>query len=313
MLLSVVVVNWNSADDLEQCLEALRQQTHRELEIIVVDNGSTDGSVEMVRAKYPDTVLLAETENLGFAEGCNRGIARSTGPWVAMLNNDAFAEPAWAAELVRAAENADHRVGALQSLLLFHARPDEINSTGIELTWSGGGRDRLEGKPRASSEPQREGEMIFAATAGAAAYRRTMLDQIRLPTGWFDAAHFMYFEDMDLGWRASLAGWDTLLVARSAVLHRYHGSSGRRGATWLYLISRRNRLRTLVKNASVPFLLLTFPRSLLDVVDMTKRGGTAVLPEVWAALRESLGDRRTVRGMARRRRLAVEARWLFPR
>ena len=96
MLLSVVVVNWNSRDDLSACLRSLRAQTHRELQIVVVDNGSSDGSADMVTADFPEVVLSRETDNLGFAEACNRGIEKSDGAWVAMLNNDACAEPEWA-------------------------------------------------------------------------------------------------------------------------------------------------------------------------------------------------------------------------
>src|SRR5450432_547613 len=96
MRLSVVIVNWNSQDDLAQCLESMRTQTHQDLEVIIVDNGSKDGSVAMVRERFGEFTLLDEGENLGFAEGCNRGIAAASGEWVAMLNNDAVAEPQWA-------------------------------------------------------------------------------------------------------------------------------------------------------------------------------------------------------------------------
>ena len=105
MLLSVVVVNWNSKDHLAECLAALEKQTHRELQVIVVDNGSVDGSVDLVSQRFPQVTLIQAGENLGFAEGCNRGLAVAQGAWVAMLNNDAFAEPEWAAALVRGEVN----------------------------------------------------------------------------------------------------------------------------------------------------------------------------------------------------------------
>src|SRR6476620_7108509 len=106
MRLSVVIVNWNTREDLDACLSSLREQSHRDLEIIVVDNGSTDGSAGMIAERFPEVTLLAETENLGFAEACNRGIAVSTAEWVALLNNDTVVRPDWARELVQAASTA---------------------------------------------------------------------------------------------------------------------------------------------------------------------------------------------------------------
>ena len=104
MLLSVVTVNWNSRDDLAECLASLVAQSYSQLEVLIVDNGSTDGSVEMVRERFPQFILLEQSKNLGFAEGCNVGIARATGNWIALLNNDAVAAPDWAKTLAHAAE-----------------------------------------------------------------------------------------------------------------------------------------------------------------------------------------------------------------
>ena len=306
MLLSVVIVNWNSRDDLRACLLSLRGQTHRELEVVVVDNGSTDGSGEMVRREFAEFTLFCEGENLGFAEACNRGIDKSHGDWIALLNNDACAEPGWAEALVRAIESAPPDCGMLQSLLLYQDRPTIINSTGIELTYSGGGRDRDGGKPREEAMPSRD---LFCATAGAAAYRRAMLDGIKLPTGYFDRNHFMYYEDLDLGWRARLAGWSARYVPDSVVFHRWHGSSARHGRSWLVTISCINRLRTLVKNASLAFILRTSPRTMLEVgkiVWLAKIDGVTRLAR---ALQESAALRTHVASIESVSRAAVERTW----
>jgi GT2 family glycosyltransferase len=306
MLLSVVVVNWNSRDDLRACLKSLQAQTHRELEIIVVDNGSADGSVEMVDAQFPEAVLLRETDNLGFAEACNRGIDKSRGAWIVMLNNDACAEPNWAEALVDAIARAPDDCGMLQSLLLYQDRPTVINSTGIELTYSGGGRDRDGGKSVGEIVPEPD---LFCVTAGAAAYRRSMLDAIRLPTGYFDRSHFMYYEDLDLGWRARLAGWSARYVPDSIVLHRWHGSSARHGRAWLDAISYINRLRTLIKNASIPFLLRTSPRTTLEIGKLlwvAKLDGATRLAR---AVRESAGLRSRVTSLKKVPRRDVERVW----
>ncbi|MBI2389860.1 MAG: glycosyltransferase family 2 protein [Deltaproteobacteria bacterium] len=306
MRLSVVIVNWNSRADLLVCLESLTRQTHENLEIIVVDNGSTDGSVAAVRDRHPSCIVLEETENLGFAEGCNRGIAASHGEWVAVLNNDTVADREWAARLVEAAEAAPPSCGMLQSVLLFMDRPTVINSTGIALNAWGSGDDRREGERL----DDLAAEEIFCPTAGACAYRRAMLDEIRLSVGWFDRDHFMYFEDLDLGWRARLAGWSARLVPGSMVLHKYHASAVRHGQHWMLILSHRNRLRTLIKNASPSFLLRTMPRTLEELLRMFRVDGPSTLLPLARAVIESGRQRRVVSALSRESRRAVEATWV---
>ncbi len=308
MRLSVVIVNWNSKDDLAACLESLRRQSHRDLEVVVVDNASSDGSAAMVRERFAEVKLLPQGDNLGFAEGCNRGIAACTAPWIALLNNDAEADERWAEELVRAIERAPARCGMLQSLMLFHARPDTVNSTGIELARSGGGRDRDENRPRPA--PGGPLEEIFCPTGGAATYRRAMLDELALPSGWFDRDHFCYYEDMDLGWRARLAGWNAFLVPSSFVLHRYHGSTARHGDAWLVRMAGTNRIRTLLKNASLPFLLTTGPKTAWDVARVLRYGRLEAARNLLAAVRSSLAQRALVARLATRSRRSIERAWV---
>jgi hypothetical protein len=309
MLLSVVVVNWNSREDLAACLQSLQRQSHQDFEVVVVDNGSTDGSAQMVREQFPRFKLLAETENLGFAEACNRGIEASCGSWVAMLNNDAVAEPGWAEALLRAAETAPPHCGMLQSLMLFMQRRETINSVGIELLDTGRGRDRYEGLRR---ERAGVAEEIFCPTAGAAAYRRAMLEQIKLQAGYFDRGHFMYYEDLDLGWRARLNGWTATFVPESVVYHRYHGSSDRHGRPWMLVISRTNRLRTLVKNASWRMMARSAHFTAYDLAVVLWNGGLRSGAKLMGALRTSARQRREVDAMLREPRDSVEKRWVEP-
>jgi len=306
MRLSVVIVNWNSRDDLAECLDSMRTQTHRDLEVIVVDNGSEDGSVDMVRARYPEVKLLEERENLGFAEGCNRGIAVATGTWIATLNNDAVAEPRWAEALVVVAQSAPPELGMLQSLMLFKQRPDVVNSTGIELDRHGSGVDRGEGASRADAQRPEE---IFCCCAGAAAYRRTMLDRIKLSSGYFDQHHFMYSEDLDLGWRARLAGWSARYVPDSVVFHRYHGSSDRHGPLWLKTMSTTNRVRTLLKNGSLQLIARQSPALLLMSLTLSTRAGRDGFRAMLRAIKSGLDSRPEVDLIRTRRRREVEARW----
>jgi GT2 family glycosyltransferase len=309
MRLSVVTVNWNSCDDLAACLASLEGQSYRDVEVIVVDNGSTDGSVEMVRNRFSQFTLLPQASNLGFAEACNIGIAASSGPWVALLNNDAIADPRWAERLMVAAEGAHESCGMLQSLMLFMSQPPKVNSTGIVLTRIGGGKDRGEGDepPSAGAEV----EPIFCPCGGAAAYRRSMLEAVKLSTGYLDAEHFCYYEDLDLGWRARLQGYEAIYVPDSLVHHKYHGSTSRRSSEWHTQVTVTNRVRTLLKNASGPFLLTTLWRSLKELVHMWRVCGSTALPSYFEALAHSLRLRGEVESRRRRPRRAVERHWVI--
>jgi GT2 family glycosyltransferase len=303
----VVIVNWNGREFLGPCLEALAQQTFRRFEVLVVDNGSTDGSAELVRTSHPDVTLLLAGENLGFAEGCNRGIERSRGEWVCMLNNDTIPDPRWLEALVEAAREAGPDCGMLQSLMLLVHRPGFVNSTGIVLRPDGGGVDRGDGE---AAEGFRDGAPIFCPTAGAAAYRRALLEQVRLRDGYFDRRHFLYLEDLDLGWRARLAGWNARYVPGSVVRHHWHGSSDRHGEQALARLSAINRWRTLAKNASWPFFAGAIVRSTPELWRLWRRGGRATLQELYGALRESLETRAEVSRLARTERRALEKVWV---
>jgi GT2 family glycosyltransferase len=307
MPLSVVTVNWNSREDLAACLESLVAQTHQDLEVIIIDNASEDGSVAMVQSRFPQFTLLPQTTNLGFAEGCNVGIAHASGDWIALLNNDAVADPHWAEALVAAAARVPESCGMLQSLMLFQQTPPTVNSTGIKLTKSGGGRDRSEGdEPPAAGSPW---EPIFCPTGGAAAYRRSMLDAIKLPTGYFDAPHFCYYEDMDLGWRARLYGYDALYIPESIVHHKYHGSTARRSTEWHTQVTVTNRARTLLKNASWPLLLRTAYALSKEFRRLWSVCGREALPQYFQAVRQSLELRSLVEHKRTLERRAIERRW----
>ncbi|RYE90346.1 MAG: glycosyltransferase family 2 protein, partial [Myxococcales bacterium] len=208
--MSVLLVNWNSREDTLRCLASLEAQgaSSDGCEVILVDNGSTDGSVEAVRARFPRTLVVAENDNLGFAEGCNRGLAVATRPWVFTLNNDAELEPGGLATLRRELEQLPATTAALQPCLVFRDDPTRLNSTGVEMMTNGSARDRGFNEPRTTPMARD----VFCPTAGAAVYRRTALDQVRLSSGVFDRTFFMYVEDVDLGWRLQLAGWSTLYL-----------------------------------------------------------------------------------------------------
>ena len=159
---------------LAQCLRSLDAQSDADFETVVVDNGSADGSVELLRRDHPRVLCVEAGENLGFAEGVNRGIDAAGGAWIATLNNDTVADPGFIEELRRAARAAPPGVGTIQARLVFKSAPDRTNSTGVVLFANGNARDRdFDAPVRADDAPSD----VFCATAGAALYRRAMLDQ----------------------------------------------------------------------------------------------------------------------------------------
>jgi GT2 family glycosyltransferase len=304
--ISVIVVNWNSRSELADCLASLRAQTIDGFETIVVDNGSTDGSLEMLSSDFPEVTVIPTGENLGFAEGVNRGVGVAKGAWIATLNNDALADARWLENLQKAARTGSSDLGMLQSHIVFTGREDRINSTGLVLfgnaTVSDRGYDCVNGHASWSED-------VFCPTAGAALYRRSMLDAVRLGSGIFDKGFFMYFEDADLGWRCRLAGWSARYVADAIVKHRFQGSSKRHGSRFVPLQCKRNRMLALVKNGSLPFIVRGFWRTLRDAGWIASFAGARAFLELFSSIRNALEQRRVVARMVRRGRRQVELEW----
>ncbi|MBI2939503.1 MAG: glycosyltransferase family 2 protein [Chloroflexi bacterium] len=249
-LVSVVVVNWNGRPHLERCLPALLAQTYRPVEVIVVDNGSSDGSASSVRRAFPGVQVREMAENLGFAAGSNEGIRCSRGTYVATLNNDTIPEPGWLAALVEAAES-DPRVGLVASKMLFFDRPTIVNSAGICIDRAGIAWDRRGGQPDDPHEPPAS---VFGPCAGAALYRRAMLDDV----GLFDEEFFCYLEDVDLAWRARLAGWECRYAPGARVLHHHSATSGE-GSAFKRFHLGRNKVWLLAKNMDAVDLVRYLP------------------------------------------------------
>jgi GT2 family glycosyltransferase len=306
--ISVVIVNWNSRDDVLAGIESLGPAA--DLEIVVVDNGSTDDSVATIRRRYPQVKLVLAGKNLGFAEGCNRGIEATQSEWVFLLNNDAAVAPDCVAQLRGAAGGAPPDVGMIQACLVFRHRPDRVNSSGVVVFTNGAARDRHFAEPvAAASEPAE----VFCSTAGAALYRRTMLEQVRTGVGYFDRRFFMYFEDVDLGWRCRLAGWRAVYLPGALVLHRFQGSSTRHGRNFAKRYCQINRVHTLVKNASLSMLVRTVPRTISDLVGLTLNGSPGALWQLARHLGGSVRERRRITRMTRIDRAELEEQWIRTR
>lgn len=295
---TVVVLNWNGRRFLERCLSALQTQVFRDLEVILVDNGSTDGSVAFVQERFPQVRLIVNPENRGFAAANNQAIRATRSEFVATLNNDTETDPRWLAELVGAAER-EPRVGMCASKMLFAERPETINSAGVALDragiawdWRGGEQDN----PQESAPVE-----VFGACAGAALYRRAMLDEI----GLFDEDFFAYLEDVDLAWRAQWAGWRALFVPTARVLH-FHSGTAKEGSPFKNRLLGRNKVWLIAQNYPWPALLWYLPAILS--YDLGSLPYTLIVRgDLWP-LRGRLEGLGRLRAVLRKRRAAADLR-----
>jgi len=241
---SVIVLNWNGMPYIAECLESILSQTMRDFEIIVADNGSTDGSLDLLKGKFAHRIVLLENgRNLGYAAGNNRAIAISKGEWIALFNNDAVADRFWMEKLLEAVEKEERAgwVGMAASKILLYDRRDTIDNTG-HLIYPDGlnrGRGRLE---RDAGQYDTCREALFPSGC-AALYRREMLDEI----GLLDEDFFAYGEDADLGLRGRLYGWRCVYVPSARVYHRYSAGTSAYSELKAYHVER-NRVWVLIKN-----------------------------------------------------------------
>lgn len=247
---SAIVVNFRRPELLAACLGSLEEalgQVAEETELVVVDNGSGDGSVEVVRERFPGAVLIALPENLGFSGGVQEGLDRAGGEWALLLNNDATIARDAVGELLAAGRSAPD-VGSVAAQMRFAgSEPPVINSAGIGVDRLGVAYDRLLGAPAAEA-PGRPVE-VFGASGGAALLRRAMLDEI----GGFDRSFFAFLEDVDLAWRARMRGWRAL-YAPAAVVQHHHSATAGHGSALKHRLVGRNRVRLLAKNADASHL-----------------------------------------------------------
>jgi GT2 family glycosyltransferase len=276
--LSVIIPHWNAIRFLPTCLDALAQQTHP-IEVIIADNNSTDGSRELIREQYSWVRLLELDKNYGFAGACNAGMRAATGTYIALLNNDTEVDPNWAKAVVEAFVH-DPKVGMVASKMLLFDKRDHIHTTGDFFTTDGQAGNR--GVWQKDTGQYDNIEYVFSACGGSSAYHRELLDDV----GLFDEDFFFSLEDIDLSWRAQLAGWRCLYTPHAIVYHHVSASGGGMTASFY---TGRNALWVLAKD---------YPS------DLWRKHGNAVigaqLRTAWEALKAWRGAaaRARLRGMA---------------
>jgi len=263
---SAIVLNHNGQGYVEDAVESLLAQQAQGLEVVVVDNGSSDGSDVAIERRFGGRARLLRTgRNLGFGAGNNVGIRASQAPFVILLNNDAVAAPGFPQALVGAAQ-ADPRVGMVAAKVLLQASPNRIDTAGHLLYPDGlnRGRGRLE-EDRGQYDDL--GTALFPSGA-AALYRRSMLDEI----GLFDESFFLYGEDADLGLRGRVAGWACAFAPAAVAYHHYSRTAGSYSSLKAFYVER-NRVLVLLK---------LFPPGLVALSPWYTAGRLAL--QAWGAL-----------------------------
>lgn len=257
MQASIVLPNMNGAGWLKECIDSLYAQTLQDFEIIVIDNASSDKSLDIARAylERGNFILVENQENTGFSAAVNAGIRLATGKYVLLFNNDAFAQPDMLEQLVAVME-ADLGIFSAQCLMLRHHDPSKVDDAGDFVTLLGWAFQRDNEIPVKDYAPAGR---IFSACGGAALYRRSILQQI----GLFEEKFFAYLEDVDLGWRANCWGYRNVLCAKARCTHigsaTTGGAKGARYNDFKSVQSGRNSLLLPLKNMPLLMLVLNFP------------------------------------------------------
>ena len=246
MKVTIIIPNYNGLAFMEPCMKALDHQNFKDFSVLVVDNGSTDGSVEWLKEHGIPAVFLKT--NTGFSGAVNVGIKKAATPYVILLNNDTKADPDYVGELVRAME-ASPKIFSVSSRMIQMYHPDLMDDAGDMYSVLGWAYQRGVGQPL---ERYDKPFKIFSACAGAAIYRRQVFEEI----GYFDEMHFAYLEDIDVGYRAKLYGYDNVYCPTARIFHVGSGTSGSKYNSFKVKLAARNNVYLNYKNMPAGQLLL---------------------------------------------------------
>jgi GT2 family glycosyltransferase len=258
--ISVIIPNWNGMSYLEDCLGSLEQQDFSSYEVVVVDNGSTDGSVEFMKRHFPKTKIIGFKENLGFSRAVNQGIKRAKGKYILLLNNDVEVDPRLLSQLhnaVTALEDADFCACRMMDF----RRRELIDGVGDGFPRKGKAFRIGHGAKYGTPFDQRR--RVFGACAGAALYKKALFERV----GFFDEDFFAYHEDADWNFRANLMGYRCFYIPEAVVYHMGSSTTGSLHNEFTVFYNIRNIIGVIVKNMPMLLLVKLFPRIMWGQVE----------------------------------------------
>jgi len=253
---SVIIVNWNGLQWLNDCFSTLSKQSYKQTEIIFVDNASSDGSVEWIKKHYPRTKIILNKENVGFAEGNNIGYRYAKGEFILFLNNDTKVTKNFIVELLHTIKK-DPLIGGLQSKILLIDDPKTLDSIGAFLTPTGFLYHNAFGKK--DSKKYDIPIDLYTAKGACMFFRKTVLDQCLLEGNIFDPEFFAYFEETDLCHRVWLSGYRIAYEPKSVIYHKMGATSGNIQNDIIQFHSYKNRICSYIKNLELKSLLTILP------------------------------------------------------
>ncbi|MDF2888917.1 MAG: glycosyl transferase family 2 [Lacrimispora sp.] len=245
---TIIIPNYNGLKFMEPCFKALKAQSDQNFELLVVDNGSTDGSVKWLKDHQIPSIFLEE--NTGFSGAVNVGIRESVTPYIILLNNDTEPQPGYVGEMVKAIERSK-KIFSVSSKMIQLYHKDLMDDAGDMYSVLGWAYQRGVGQ---KSSGYNKACQVFSACAGAAIYRREVFDKI----GGFDEDHFAYLEDIDVGYRAKICGYENWYCPKAVVYHVGSGTSGSKYNSFKVKLAARNNLYLNYKNMPLFQLILNF-------------------------------------------------------
>lgn len=257
MRVSIVIPNYNGINYIEECIDSILTQDFKDFEIIIIDNCSSDGSCELIKSKYPYIKLICNPENYGFSKAVNEGILASKGEYVILLNNDTKVESDWVSKLVHCMDQKIDVFSCCSKMISYNER-DKIDDAGDFYTLLGWTIKRGMGK---NVRKYCRDSKIFSSCAGAAIYNKRILNKI----GYFDENFYAYMEDVDIGYRAKIFGYNNFFCSNAIVYHIGSATSGSKYNSFKVRLAARNNIYVIFKNMpaiqliiNLPFILLGF-------------------------------------------------------
>lgn len=251
MKISIIIPNYNGLEYLEVCLESLSKQTFKDFEVIVVDNGSYDGSCEYVKGNHPYVKIIELDHNCGFSRAVNEGIKACKSDFIVLLNNDIEVDADWLSNLVKCIKNDDSIFSSSSKMIRYYDR-SKLDDIGDDYNILGWAYKRGDGFPISKYNKI---DKIFSSCAGAAIYRKDILDEI----GYFDENFFAYLEDVDIGYRAKIHGYKNMFCSDAVVYHIGSATSGSKYNSFKVKLSARNNIYLIYKNMPILQIILNLP------------------------------------------------------